>query len=521
MKRIISLLLVFALLLPCMGLKAEAKTTSGTCGTNVKWSFDSSTGTLTISGKGPMDDYRNSDTLSTSPWHKKGFIDDIKNVVIEPGVTSIGALAFYCGDVESVTIPSTVKKINAYAFYGCCLKGLKLPDGLKTIGSAAFGNGNSMKTVKIPGSVTTINVYAFGGTKLNSVILEEGVTTIERNAFKECYELTTVALPGSVTTIDSYAFAYCEELKDVYYALSEKDRGEMDISNGSAYLEKATWHYNSSAPDITPDTPRIRIAGSAVTGKTSLSWNAVSGADFYRIYRSTSHSGKYTYQKSTTSCTYTDTTATIGQNYYYKILAVNEDSGKTSEYSNIVNRVRDLRKPTVSLSVRTATGKPVVKWESVKGAEKYRIYRSANKTSGYTQIASVTSGTSYIDTTAKAGVNYYYKLKAIHSNSAADSVFSEPVNRVCDLAKPDVTIRLKDGDPRLTWEKSSGAEKYYVYRATSKNGEYTHVKTTVTASSFTDTTAKAGKTYYYKVMAIHEKEAANSAYSSVKSITAK
>ena len=56
MKRIISLLLVFALLLPCMGLQAEAAT-SGSCGKNVTWKFDTKTGTLTISGSGPMDNF--------------------------------------------------------------------------------------------------------------------------------------------------------------------------------------------------------------------------------------------------------------------------------------------------------------------------------------------------------------------------------------------------------------------------------------------------------------------------------
>ena len=84
-----------------------------------------------------------------------------------------------------------------------------------------------------------------------------------------------------------------------------------------------------------------------------------------------------------------------------------------------------------------------------------------------------------------------------------------------------MTIKLKNGDPRLTWEKVDGAAKYYIYRATSKDGKYTKIKTTVSATSFTDTTAKAGVKYYYKVKAIHSNTDANSAYSSIKYITAK
>ena len=112
------------------------------------------------------------------------------------------------------------------------------------------------------------------------------------------------------------------------------------------------------------------------------------------------------------------------------------------------------------------------------------------------------------------------RRKAVHSNSSADSAYSETLARTCDLARPVVTITLKSGDPRLTWEKIEGAEKYYVYRATSEGGEYQHVKTTKTASSFTDTTAEAGITYYYKVKAVHSNTSANSAYSAIDSIKA-
>ena len=64
------------------------------------------------------------------------------------------------------------------------------------------------------------------------------------------------------------------------------------------------------------------------------------------------------------------------------------------------------------------------------------------------------------------------------------------------------------------------ADKYYLYRATNKSGTYTRVKTTVSSRSFTDTAAEAGIRYYYKVKAIHSNTAANSAYSSAKSIVA-
>lgn len=57
-KRICSLFLVFALVMTLLPTTVfAAASTSGTCGNSAMWSFDSATGTLTISGSGRMDDY--------------------------------------------------------------------------------------------------------------------------------------------------------------------------------------------------------------------------------------------------------------------------------------------------------------------------------------------------------------------------------------------------------------------------------------------------------------------------------
>ena len=159
-------------------------------------------------------------------------------------------------------------------------------------------------------------------------------------------------------------------------------------------------------------------------------------------------------------------------------------------------------------------------WEKISGAEKYYIVRATSEKGTYSKVATVT-GTSYIDKETKAGKTYYYKVKALHEKDAADSAYSAVTSRVCDLKKPVVTIFLKDGDPRIKWDAITGAVKYEVYRATSSTGTYKLVKTTKTSTSYTDTAATAGKTYYYKVRAIHENSSANSAYSTVKYIKAK
>ena len=105
--------------------------------------------------------------------------------------------------------------------------------------------------------------------------------------------------------------------------------------------------------------------------------------------------------------------------------------------------------------------------------------------------------------------------------TAANSVYSNAVGAISHCAKPVVEITTSGGKPKLTWSTVSGAAGYQVYRAASSGGTYTKIADT-TAKTYTDQTAKAGTTYYYKVKAVSRvKTTANSAYSAVKSIQAK
>lgn len=87
--------------------------TFGPCGENVNW--DLTDGVLTISGSGPMTDYKSS---SNVPWRSAR--ESITSIVIENGVTSIGQTAFYgCIKLPSVTIPSSITSIGESALRGC------------------------------------------------------------------------------------------------------------------------------------------------------------------------------------------------------------------------------------------------------------------------------------------------------------------------------------------------------------------------------------------------------------------
>ena len=91
--------------------RGEGFVYKGKCGSNIIWTLDKN-GTLDISGSGamPLSWYDN------APWIF--FYSDIKNVIIEPGVTSIGEKAFYnCTNLQKIEIPYTVRNISSEAFY--------------------------------------------------------------------------------------------------------------------------------------------------------------------------------------------------------------------------------------------------------------------------------------------------------------------------------------------------------------------------------------------------------------------
>ena len=276
--------------------------------------------------------------------------------------------------------------------------------------------------------------------------------------------------------------------------------------------------------------PVLSAGNDAATGKVKLTWNTVDGAKNYEIYRSTSKTAKpgddnwtKIYTASATSTSLKNTSTTVGTTYYYYIKAIGYDSNannSNTSVSNVVYRCCDLPRPVVTTGNKTSTGKVVIKWDAVDGADKYEIYRSTSIDGEYTKIYT-TTGTSLTNTTTEPGVTYYYKVKAIHSNSSANSAYSTVVSRTCDCAQPVVTISnvASSGKIKLTWAKIDGAAKYEIYRATSSGGTYTKIYTT-TGTSFTNTSTVAGNGYWYKVKAICAATTdGNSGYSAVVSRT--
>lgn len=188
-------------------------TASGTCGApgdNVTWTLNTYTGVLTISGSGEMGSFDG----TTIPWYTNR--TNIKTVIVQEGVTSIGYCAFYdCVNLTNVTISDSVLRIERDAFNNCVsLTNVVIPNKVTFIGHGAFSNCTSLSSIKIPAS--KIADWAFTDcTSLTSVIILDGATYIGEGAFSRCTSLVRVTIPNSVTHIGEGAFSFCEGLTSI------------------------------------------------------------------------------------------------------------------------------------------------------------------------------------------------------------------------------------------------------------------------------------------------------------------
>ena len=188
MKRILCFLFCIILLLSIVPVTGHAAY-DGSCGENLNWSLDEK-GTMTISGTGQMWNWDEGDT----PWSFCS--DDILELVVEAGVSSIGE----------------------YAFAGCTwLQKVHLPDRFARIGFGAFMGCTNLTEINFPNDLLQVEEFTFWDcTSLRSVTLGACVNEIKGSAFYGCTGLQEIWIPESVVKISSLAF-YPMVIQDVYF----------------------------------------------------------------------------------------------------------------------------------------------------------------------------------------------------------------------------------------------------------------------------------------------------------------
>ena len=258
-----------------------AKLTGGAAGdgSGVTWQLtentdDPSTYTLTIRGSGAMEDYLMS---GHQPW--RSFRDQITSVVVSPGVTSIGNLAFTrFSKLIHVDIADSVVSIGEQVFSECSsLTNITVPQSVTYIGVNAFDSCTNLSSITLStNNITSIRSHTFSGcSKLSSIVIPDGVTSIQSGAFFNCTKLTSITIPGSVTSIGSNVFDGCTSLNDIRYS----GTSESVISALSGYvLTLVTFNYGDKVPEAERMITVSVKTGETLTAPTTIP--TVSGYEF-------------------------------------------------------------------------------------------------------------------------------------------------------------------------------------------------------------------------------------------------
>ncbi len=530
-----ALILVLTLVLSVGSVSAAEPTIvdSGNCGkdgSNVTWTMDSA-GLLAISGTGEMADYESKtdsasgEEITTAPWGNQA-----KTVVIGDGVTGIGAAAFYgCSGLTSVTMGSNVTSIGESAFCGCTgLTGIVLPGSVTGIGEYAFSNCESLTAIEIPAGVTTLGNSAFFGcdnlkevrynaraaanlTGLSGafrsagasvgglkVIFGESVEKIPGNIFSKCESLTSVTIGSNVTSIGDNAFLDCKGLVEINYNARAAECTEDSFGSGDG-LKVTFGDSVERIPDyIFQDCPGLTSVtiGSSATTIGHYAFNRCTGLTSIKIPESMTNIGYMAFS----GCTGLADVYYGGSERQWNAITIDDGNDRLLQANRHCEGKETLVSPTAKPSYVGASGKPYIYWSAVDGANRYYVYRSTTKDGTYSFLDS-TAKLNYTDSKADAGTTYYYKVKAgivngVKSNSSA------AVAITCRCARPVVKPSYvgASGKPYIYWSAVDGANRYYVYRSTTKDGTYSFLDSTAKLN-YTDSKADAGTTYYYKVKA--------------------
>ena len=268
------------------------------------------------------------------------------------------------------------------------------------------------------------------------------------------------------------------------------------------------------------------------SGKPIITWEKITGAKKYEVYRATSVDGKYSKIGTSTKLSYTDTKASVGTTYYYKVVAAGSKSAYNSLYSAATEGVTALlAQPAVKVKVDSKTGNPVVSWGKVSGSEEYLVMyvdvtefveSESGPDEAYLEehlMNVTTTKTSVTLTDTEAGHIYLVTVVAVPGNEAYCSVPADPQYVASTCVAPKITGFIDEyyGKPGAYWNEVEGAEAYAVYRSTKSGSGYKFLGY-VEGDYFIDGSAVKGKTYYYKVTAVtYYTESAMSNYVKLKS----
>lgn len=310
------------------------------------------------------------------------------------------------------------------------------------------------------------------------------------------------------------------------------DENFPDHTRDEAYAtEKFYAEYPMAGEDYqvkeSVDVPEITSVYSQSQTAAKVSWNKVTGADGYELYRCEDAEASEEEWilvktiKSNDIVQYNNSGLEKGKTYYYKIRSyrMNGDEEKTySEYSNVAYMPASV----VFTNVYSNSSSRVrLLWEEVKGAHGYQIWRKSAE-EDYRVVKTIGDRgneltndqgevTAYSNTGLEAGRTYTYRMRAfaICDGKKVYGVYSDEMTVIVMPEAPVLKVSSpKSGRAVLNWNEIQGSSGYQIWRAEKEEGTYSIVKSITNGKtiSYTNNGLESGKTYYFKVRAYAEME---------------
>ena len=297
-------------------------------------------------------------------------------------------------------------------------------------------------------------------------------------------------------------YEYLANVTKLEYTDKTAVKGEKYIYTVRAFDEDCYSKRNKNgvdliylAPPKLSDTPEI-----LEDNKIKVSWEAVKGAEKYRVYRKTEDAKKYTRIATVSKnvLEYTDTASKKdGGTYIYAVKAVNGTNAGILSAKNKIT-LFGVKKANAFCVGEAVT----VRWDAIENATDYKLFKK-NSDGQWALLYSGAELTEYVDTEVSAGNKYEYSL-VVERDGQYSSFDTKGVVAYC-LAEPEITsIKSSENNSvLLKWSAVEGATKYNIYRE-SPFEDYKLIGTT-TKLSFYDKTDKDSNYFYtYYVAAANE-----------------
>ena len=468
---------------------------SGTCGddssgNNTQWKLTKA-GTLIITvGTGYTEGGIADFAYGKAPWYQDIYDSGIRCLIIGSGIKTIGSYAFAdCTDLAEIIVP----------------------DGVISIGDGAFLQNSGAKRVVLPPSTVYIGHGALRDcSALTSVSLPDSMSNrLFLDMFEGCTNLKSVDIPDGITDIYEGDLASCPNWTDIYY------------DNWGRVWNRVVSGVRDSIPDRMNVHFKDNIYDSGSCGE-NVTWTltadgtlTISGTGAMTDYTYDSRSPWYSCRTYIKRVVMQQGVTSIGDHAFWDcsgLTSVTIPDGVTSIGGDAFSGCAALTSVEIPNGVTAIGGSTFSNCIRLAKVTIPKSVTSIGKNAFYycESIADV-----YYDGTEEDWAKI--SISSGNEDLLAAALHCKPT----PLTAPAVTGgNDSQGRPTLKWNAVTGAAKYEVYRARSKDGDYIKYSTQTSTGYTNSAYLTSGSMYYYKVRALDANGTAG-AWSSVVSVTYK